>query len=568
MLYDKLLKTYALAWVILALGLCVTAGAAWSLFAKVRALDQNRFERQAGQTVETLRDRVDKYVLALTGLADFAASRPNLSRAEWNYRVRLLLPEKNYPGLLELGLLETTASQHPQPASAPEARPVNGLGEDTNSFRLQYGWVCPPSAFDGLSPRFLGDPVVKQAAQGALRTGDPCYCYRRELATEIAGKPARGLTIFVPVMEPRVDTAPTTRLAPAEQRVSQRGEARAQGIVFGSIEPNLLLGNLFGTAPRELGFDLFGGHPLSTKTWLNVSGSSPPTLSPGFRPYLRSEVPLQIHGQEWTVVLYTTSLFEQGSSRYRPWTAIVGGTALSILVGALLFVQIQSRVRQETIAADLRSACEDLQQAQNERERISRDLHDGAIQSLYGLQLSLGHYDRLRARDAEGAANLFERCRQAVDALIAELRTFIVQQSSTQEEADMSPNPAVTLRKLVQRFQNSSSIPIELVVATAPTLTVTQVAQSHLRQIAQEALSNSLRHGRPRHIKVELLSNNGHLQLRVSDDGQGFDAAQAHASGRGLANMQGRAVQLGGTLSIETRPAHGTKVLLDIPLNS
>jgi signal transduction histidine kinase len=568
MLYDKLLKTYALAWLMLGLGLCITAGAAWSLFAKVRALDENRFQRQVGQTVEALRDRLDKYALALTGLADFAASRPSLTRAEWNFRVRLLLPEKSYPGLLELGLLEAVANRQSPPTLPPETGPILTPDEETNIFRLQHAWVCPPSAFDGLSPRFLSDPVVKQTAQAALRSGAPSCCYRRELATEIAGKPARGLTMFVPFMEARLDAAPTNQLAPADQRVSRPREARAPGVVFGSIEPNLLLGNLFGTAPRELGFDLFSGHPLSAKTWLNVSGSSPPTLSPSFRPYLRAGVPLQFHGQEWTVVLYTTALFEQESSRYRPWTAIVVGTILSVLVAALLFVQIHSRVRHETIAADLRSACEDLQQAQNERDRISRDLHDGAIQSLYGLQLSLGHYDRLRSRDAEGAGKLFERCRKAVDALIAELRTFIVQQGPTQEEAEMSPNPAVTLRKLVQRLQNSSSIPIELVVAASPAVTVPQAAQIHLRQIAQEALSNSLRHGRPRHIKVELLTNDSHLQLRVSDDGQGFDAVQAHASGRGLANMHGRAAQLGGTLNIESRPGHGTKLLLDIPLRS
>jgi signal transduction histidine kinase len=87
----------------------------------------------------------------------------------------------------------------------------------------------------------------------------------------------------------------------------------------------------------------------------------------------------------------------------------------------------------------------------------------------------------------------------------------------------------------------------------------------HLRQIAQEALSNGLRHSRARHIQVVLLRQERHLQLRVTDDGAGFDYAQVH-SGFGLANMQGRAVQLGGALHIETHPGQGTKVILDIPL--
>ena len=565
-LWKKLLGTYALAWILLALGLGITAVVGWSLFRSVRELDQNRFERQVRQTTDTLRDRIEKYQLALTGLADFAASRPEMTTAEWNFRVRLLQPEKSYPGLLELGIAETDTNAPASRAALAPAIDLDEDGRDNSLFRLLHVWICPPSAYGGLKPGFLNESAVEDTALSAIRANTPCYCYRRELAAEIAGKPARGFTIFVPFRGPGPAQSPGSP-APGNDRQSYpQRQGDAPGVVFGSIEPNLLLAGLFGTAPREVGFDLFGSEPASAKSWLNVSGTNPPSLLPGFKPYLQARVPVQFHTQEWTLVLYTTALFEKESSRYQPWTAVVTGATLSLLIAALLFIQLHARLRVEAVAAELRSACEDLQRSQNERERIGRDLHDGAIQSLYGLQLSLGHYERLRARDAETAATVFDRCRLAVDALIAELRTFIVQQTTPEEEAEMSSDPATGLQKLVQRFQSASSIPIEFVVATAPSVSVPLGAQIHLRQIAQEALSNSLRHGHPRHIKVELLKNNGHLQLRVSDDGLGFDALQAHASGRGLANMQGRAVQLGGALRIESHPGQGTKVILDIPL--
>jgi signal transduction histidine kinase len=560
-LHDRLIKTYALAWVMLGLGLCLTVAAAWSLFAKVRALDEDRFQRQVGQTVEALRDRLDKYGLALTGLADFAASRPSLTRAEWNFRVRLLLPEKSYPGLLELGLLEAGPTPHTQPGGA---QTLSASSEDTNTFQLQHAWVCPPSAFDGLSPRFLSDPVVRQTAHAAFRSGAPAFCYRRELATEIAGKPARGFTIFVPFLEPRLEQTPTIQASPATPQPARPREPHSQGVAFGSIEPNLLLGNLFGTAPRELGFDLFCGQPLSAKTWLNVSGQAPPTLSPGLRPYLRTKFPLQFHTQDWTLILYTTPLFERESSRYRPWTAIVVGTTLSFLVSALLFLQIHARLRQESVAAELRLAYENLQRVQNERERIGRDIHDGAIQSLYGLQLTLGHYDRLRVRQPQEAGKVFEQCRTTVDALIAELRTFIVEQVPEQKGPAALLDPALTLREVVQRFQSASPIPIRLHIHEPAPPAVSQTQEAHLRQIAQEAISNSLRHGHPRQIKVDLECRNQHLRLRVLDDGGGFELARSQSTGHGLANMQARAAQLGGTLLVEAQPGRGTQITLEI----
>ena len=274
---------------------------------------------------------------------------------------------------------------------------------------------------------------------------------------------------------------------------------------------------------------------------------------------------MQFQAQEWTLIFHTTPLFERESSRYRPWTAIALGAILSALVAALLFIQIHARFRQEVIAAELRSACEDLQRVQNERERVSRDIHDGAIQSLYGLQLTLGHYERLRARQPQSAGKVFEQCRTTVDALIAELRTFIVQQVP-EEEVSTASDPAFTLRQVVQRFQSASSVPIHLLIHDPQPPAVPHSQEDHLRQIAQESISNSLRHGHPRHIHVEFECRDQRLRLSVLDDGSGFDLAQSHSAGHGLANMQARAAQLGGTLHIETQPGRGTWILLEIPL--
>lgn len=563
-LWKKLLQTYALAWVVLILGLCVTAAVGWGLFRQVRELDQNRFDRQVRQTTETIRDRIEKYQLAVTSLAGFASLRPQFTPAEWNFRVRLLQPEKNYPGLLELGMAEINTNAPPPQIPATADNDADEIGEAGSHLRLLHVWVCPPSAYDGVNPRFLTDSAIEDAVRSALQTDAPSYCYRRELASEVAGKPAHGFTIFAP-FRAAAEQAPGSTPPASDRPLPAAPTAGAQGFVFGSIEPNLLIASLFGSAPREVGFDLFSGEPLADKTCLNAGSSSPPSLLPGFKPYLQARVPVRFQTQEWVLMLYTTALFERESSRYRPWTALATGTALSALIAALLFVQVRARLRVEGVAAELRSACEDLQKVQNERERIGRDLHDGAIQSLYGFQLALGQLERAQVRKPEAARDILRECRSSLDALIAELRTFIVQHLPGDEDPNRVADASAALQQLVHRFQSAASVPIELVLKDSPPSPLTLAQQVHLRQIAQEAISNGLRHSRARYIQVALLRQEQHLQLRVTDDGAGFDTAQSHG-GFGLANMQGRAVQLGGALRIESQPGQGTKVILEIPL--
>jgi signal transduction histidine kinase len=265
------------------------------------------------------------------------------------------------------------------------------------------------------------------------------------------------------------------------------------------------------------------------------------------------------------VICHTTPMFEKESARDRPRIAVAVGLTLTALVAALMFTQIRARLRQQDIAAELHAACEDLQQVQNERERLSRDLHDGAIQSLYGLQLSLGQYEHLLARNPDAARDLLARCRTAADALIAELRTFLVQHLPGEDDPERATNASAALQQLVHRFQSASSVPIELVLKDSPPTPITLGQQMHLRRIAQEAISNSLRHGQPRHVKVELQRHNHHLWLIVADDGVGFDTARTH-SGQGLANMQARAIQLGGNLKVESRSGHGTHVTIELPV--
>ena len=92
--------------------------------------------------------------------------------------------------------------------------------------------------------------------------------------------------------------------------------------------------------------------------------------------------------------------------------------------------------------------------------------------------------------------------------------------------------------------------------------------QQHCVRIAQEAVANAVKHGRPSAINVTLASQNGHAVLTVHDDGAGFDPAGVFASARGhfgLLGMRERARRMGGEVSVVSAVQKGTTVEVRVP---
>jgi NarL family two-component system sensor histidine kinase LiaS len=87
-----------------------------------------------------------------------------------------------------------------------------------------------------------------------------------------------------------------------------------------------------------------------------------------------------------------------------------------------------------------------------------------------------------------------------------------------------------------------------------------------LYRIAQEALNNVVRHAQAHHVKVRWLTTPRYTQLRVEDDGVGFDVAKIPEDRHGLIGMQERAHLLGGTLKLHSQRKRGTQLQVTIPL--
>jgi signal transduction histidine kinase len=213
------------------------------------------------------------------------------------------------------------------------------------------------------------------------------------------------------------------------------------------------------------------------------------------------------------------------------------------------------------LTGQIREARDALAAAQREREKFSRDLHDGTIQSLYAIQLGLGHtLEKLEAEPAH-ARREFAAVRRELDAVIAEIRQFI----TAGEGPDKAVDFCAVLNALVQRVRNGTRVRIALQCDPGASERLTGDRAVQLANIAREALSNCLRHAQPQQVDLALRSEPEAVVLEVSDDGNGFDPKAPRRSGVGLTSMAERAREMGAAMEIQSIPGKGTRVLVRVP---
>ena len=200
----------------------------------------------------------------------------------------------------------------------------------------------------------------------------------------------------------------------------------------------------------------------------------------------------------------------------------------------------------------------------DERLRISRDLHDGVIQSIYAVSLSLEDVPELMEASAPEAIDRVDRAIDRLHLTIGDIRTFIVGLGP-----EAGAGLGLTLETLARELFVGSVTQLSIDLSGAATLDgrLTPEASHELVQVAREALSNVARHSGAGRAKLALLVEGNTAELRVEDNGAGFDPGQRFGTGHfGLANLRGRAAAVGGTLTIESRAGEGTRIIVRLPI--
>jgi PAS domain S-box-containing protein len=242
----------------------------------------------------------------------------------------------------------------------------------------------------------------------------------------------------------------------------------------------------------------------------------------------------------------------------------LASTEVIVLKGKECLVTIGTDITEQKRAEEaLRRSELAVRQAFEERERLSQDLHDNLLQSLYavgmGLELTKQRIHRLSRTNAKR----LEQSVAQLNNVIREVRTFIshVQPPVVLEQQTV----ADALRALAGSFTATGAGDIVVTVDDEVALRLSSEQRTHVLAIAKEALSNSIRHTKAGKRMVTLKRHGNKIRLEVIDNGHGFSPAQRRAQGMGLQNMRARARKLRGRIAITSVLTRGTTVTLTVP---
>ena len=204
-----------------------------------------------------------------------------------------------------------------------------------------------------------------------------------------------------------------------------------------------------------------------------------------------------------------------------------------------------------------------LTQSLDEKIRLGHDLHDGIIQSLYAAGLTLESVRALVKSNPEEADRRLEATRKSLNDAIRDVRAYIVGLAPENlRRAGFAHAVSAALTEL--RAGREAQFDIQIDDEAAALLTPEQSVEA--LQIAREAVSNALRHGRATMITLRMHKGDREVSLLVQDNGDGFDAEHKRSSGHGLGNMRARATRIGASLRVTSAPGEGARILATVPV--
>lgn len=241
------------------------------------------------------------------------------------------------------------------------------------------------------------------------------------------------------------------------------------------------------------------------------------------------------------------------------------------IFGWMMVESERNRRRSEQLLEELQVAHRQLQEyaaqveelsISQERNRIAREMHDTLGHRLTIASVQLEGAQRLIPSNPERAASIVGTVREQVKEGLTELRRTVAMLRASVEE-DLPLDKA--LIRLVEQVQQATSLNIHLSLEGYPGNLSLQQHQA-LYRAAQEALTNIQRHARASEAWLQLTSEDGMIELLISDNGVGITPEQAQ-SGFGLLGLKERAGIQGGVFHVDARPGGGTQITFRIPLD-
>lgn len=194
-----------------------------------------------------------------------------------------------------------------------------------------------------------------------------------------------------------------------------------------------------------------------------------------------------------------------------------------------------------------------------ERQRLARELHDSVSQQLFAASMLLSALTEQNVGDdklqktVKQVENIVQQAQLEMRALLLHLRPIALRNNTLAEG----------LTGLILELQQKVNFQIDYNIEE---FELTKAEEDHLFRIAQEALSNTLRHAKATEVELLLIARDQIGILRIQDNGRGFNVEEDKTTSYGLKNIAERAVEIGCTYKIVSVPDEGTIVEVKVPL--
>jgi signal transduction histidine kinase len=205
---------------------------------------------------------------------------------------------------------------------------------------------------------------------------------------------------------------------------------------------------------------------------------------------------------------------------------------------------------------------------EGERSRISREIHDGILQTLLSVDIQLDVLRRKVPVDPDQAVGGLSSLQQTVRNETDELRRMVTDMRPLRvQSADLVD----LMRGFAERFRNESALALDLLIDAAELQIPDRICRD-LFQIYRESLHNVKKHAHASHVVVKLWQNDSQVVLVVDDNGEGFSFAGRFTGDEldrlrlGPISIKERTRSVGGVLTVESTPGHGARLTIEVPL--
>jgi signal transduction histidine kinase len=282
---------------------------------------------------------------------------------------------------------------------------------------------------------------------------------------------------------------------------------------------------------------------ISTQLDRDMQGTRQAVVDAGFKQI--ACIPLTTHGEVVGVLTIATRsrrVISQSEIQLLVSVAAGAGTAIEN-------ARLHSNVRRLAVL--------------EERERIGMDLHDGIIQSIYGVGLALENARSLLRENPSDAEERLEKAMSDLNHTIRDIRSYILDLRPRQLQGE---SLIEGLGRLISEFRQNTKLDVSLAAPKDPLNDLPQMHAMSLFHICQEALANIAKHAKASKVTMDLWTTTDRVLLEISDNGQGFELDKTNKTvGHGLANMLTRVQNVGGDVDITSAPGEGTSILAWVP---